>query len=95
MLWSKFIDSFRFDDEAACSLIFIDHPAEYYIGMSAITYDLMMLSKKKKSSSEGVAYLLIYHFPEAHIRVLEPEECINVVMNMTNLGEDIPVDLLC
>lgn len=92
ILWTRFIESFQFDDEVVCSLVFIEHPAEFYIGISVRSNDGELLDKKIKRYSEGLAYLLIYHFPEAHIRVLEIDECLNVVANLADLTR-IPKNL--
>lgn len=86
ILWNKFIESFRYDDEVVCSLLFIDHPTEFYIGVSVRSDDPALLDKKIVRYSEGLAYLLIYHFPEANIRALETDECLNVVMNIASLN---------
>jgi hypothetical protein len=95
LLWNKFIESFHYDDEVVCSLVFIEYPMEFYIGVSVRSNDPALLEKKIKRYSEGLAYLLIYHFPEAYIRVLGKDECLSVVINTVNLlTNDIPENLV-
>ncbi len=87
LLWSKFIDSFRYDDEVVRNLVFIEHPTECFIGMSIRSSDKQLLEKKIKRYSEGLAYLLIYHFPNISARVLEVEECLSLVKNLETLNQ--------
>ena len=93
LLCSKFIESFHYDDEVIRNLIIIEHPNEFYVGLSIRSEDKMLLEKKLKRYTEGLAYLLIYHFPEANVRVLEQDECLNVITNLLNLNQ-IPESLI-
>lgn len=95
LLWSSFLDSFRFDKRVAYTLVFVDHPTEYYIGISVKAEDPDLRERKIQRYMEKLAYHLIYHFPEAQIRILETDECLHLVLNVLNIVDSggVPPDL--
>lgn len=90
-IWARLIRSFGYDKSTDLNLIYVDHPLRDYIGLSIKVKNKEDIEKKIKRYSEGLAYLLVYYFPEAEIEVLTRDECKNVPGNLLNNG--IVVDL--
>lgn len=92
LVWSKLMDSFHFDEEAVVNFIYINHPIETYIGISINTPNISLMHEKIRRYSEGLAYLLVFYFNSADIRVLNQDECIAVIDNLIHLNK-IPQNL--
>lgn len=91
LVWTKLFDSFHYDEDAVVNLIYINHPLESYFGCSVRTKP-DLIPEKIKRYSEGLAYLLVYYFPQADIRVLSQDECLGIVANLANF-RNIPRNL--
>lgn len=84
LLWEKLSKSFNYDHETTHNLVFIKHPRELYVGLSIRSDKESLLERKIKRYSEGLAYLLVYYFPESNIRVLNQRETLNAITNILN-----------
>lgn len=91
LVWSKFFDSFHYDESATLNLIYINHPLESYIGFSLRTAP-EFLETKMKRYAEGLAYLLLYYFRDINICILTQDECLTLVENLMNI-QKIPFNM--
>jgi len=91
LVWSKFFNSFHYDENAVLNLIYINHPMESYIGFSVRTSP-EFLETKMERYAEGLAYLLLYYFRDIGIRILTQDECLTLVTNLTRI-RNIPLSM--